>query len=49
MLGTRFLMDSGAVGTARHNPALASLVEGPSVRAQLVLHAGLPNRMGAQL
>ncbi|HEY3195526.1 MAG TPA: hypothetical protein VGK42_09855 [Candidatus Dormibacteraeota bacterium] len=47
---TRALRDLvGAVGTARHNPALASLVEGPSARAQLVLDAGLPNRMGAQL
>ena len=47
---TRTLSDLvGAVGTARHNPALAGLVEGASARAQLILDAGLPNRMGAQL
>jgi len=47
---TRALKDLvGAVGVARHNPALASQVEGATARAQHVLEAGLPNTKGGQL
>ncbi|TMD20943.1 MAG: hypothetical protein E6I98_03675 [Chloroflexi bacterium] len=47
---TRALKDLvGAVGVARHNPALANQVEGATARAQHVLEAGLPNTKGGQL